>query len=142
MIKIKGGETKRLLGIEGKYARLTDFVSASEGYKLEAALRGEVEGNRRNAETANEKFNLVSMLLMGHLLPIYPYRDGQGVVTWYSAADKLPAEVPYEQSLFIGRSMNLVAEKMMLKKYDEVVSLLDKIRVYQIKEAGESLPPS
>jgi len=142
MIKIKGSETKRLLGIEDKYARLTDFVSASEGYKLEAALRGEVEGHRRNAETANEKFNLVSMLLMGHLLPIYPYRDGQGVVTWYSAADKLPTEVPYEQSLFIGRSMNLVAEKMMLKKYDEVVSLLDKIRVYQIKEAGESLPPS
>ncbi len=141
MIKIKGGETKRLLGIEGKYARLTDFVSV-EGYKLETALRGEVEGNRRNAEAANEKFNLVSMLAMGNLLKIYPYRNSEGAVTWYSLADQLPAEVPYEQGLFIGRSMNLVAEKIMLKKYDKVVSLLDKIGLYQAKEAGDDLPPS
>ena len=142
MIKIKGGETKRLLGIEGNYARLTDFASATEGYKLEAALRGEGEGNRRNAESANEKFNLVSMLAMGNLLKIYPYCDSEGVVTWYSLADKLPAEVPYEQWLFIGRSMNLVAEKIMLKKYDEVVSVLDKISKYQVKEADGDLPPS
>ena len=142
MIKIKGGETKRLLGIEGNYARLTDFASATVGYKLEAALRGEGEGNRRNAESANEKFNVVSMLAMGNLLKIYPYRNAEGVVTWYSLADKLPAEVPYEQWLFIGRSMNLVAEKIMLKKYDEVVSVLDKISKYQVKEADGDLPPS
>lgn len=142
MIKIKGGETKRLLGIEGNYARLTDFASATDGYKLEAALRGEGEGNRRNAESANEKFNVVSMLAMGNLLKIYPYRNAEGVVTWYSLADKLPAEVPYEQWLFIGRSMNLVAEKIMHKKYDEVVSLLDKIVLYQAKEAGDGLPSS
>ena len=141
MIKIKGGETKRLLGIEGNYARLTDFASV-DGYKLEAALRGEGEGNRRNAETANEKFNIVSMLAMGNLLKIYPYRNAEGVVTWYSLADRLPAEMPYEQWLFIGRSMNLVAEKIMLKKYDEVVSLLDKIGLYQAKEAGDSVPAS
>lgn len=141
MIKIKGGETKRLLGIEGNYARLTDFASV-DGYKLEPALRGEGEGNRRNAETANEKFNIVSMLAMGNLLKIYPYRNAEGVVTWYSLADRLPAEMPYEQWLFIGRSMNLVAEKIMLKKYDEVVSLLDKIGLYQAKEAGDSVPAS
>ena len=142
MIKIKGDEIKQLLGIDGSYARLTDFASATEGYKLEAALRGEGVGNRRNAEAANEKFNLVSMLAMGNMLKIYPYRNAEGVVTWYSLADKLPAEVPYEQWLFIGRSMNLVAEKIMLKKYDEVVSVLDKIRKYQVKEADGDLPPS
>ncbi len=139
MIKIKGGEIERLLGIEGKYAQLTDFASV-DGYKLEAALRGEGITNRRNAEAANEKFNVVSMLAMGNLLKIYPYRNTEGIVTWYSLADKLPAEVPYEQWLFIGRSMNLVAEKIMLKKYDEVVSLLDKIGKYQVKVAGDGLP--
>ncbi len=141
MIKIKGGEIQRLLGIEGKYARLTDFVSI-EGYKLERALRGEEVSNRQNAELANEKFNLVSMLAMGNLLKIYPYRNSDNIVTWYSLADKLPAEVPYEQWLFIGQSMNLVAEKIMLKEYDEVASLLDKIGKYQAKEAGDVLPPS
>lgn len=141
MIKIKGGETQRLLGIEGKYARLTDFASV-DGYKLDDALRGEGVANRRNAEAANEKFNLVSMLAMGNLLKIYPYRDSEGLVIWYSLADKLSSEVPYDQWLFIGRSMNLVAEKIMLKKYDEVSSLLDKIGRYQINEAGDVLPPS
>ncbi len=141
MIKIKGGEVQRLLGIEGAYARLTDFASA-EGYRLEAALRGEGVTSRRNVEAANEKFNLVSMLAMGHLLNIYPYRNAEGAVVWYSMADRLPAEVPSDQRLFIGRSMNLVAEKIMTKRYDEVVSLLDKIVLYQTKEAGEGMPPS
>lgn len=141
MIKIKGGEVQRLLGIEGAYARLTDFASV-EGYKLEAALRGEGVTSRRNVEAANEKFNLVSMLCMGHLLNIYPYRNAEGAVVWYSMADRLPAEVPSDQRLFIGRSMNLVAEKIMTKRYDEVVSLLDKIVLYQKKEAGEGMPPS
>ncbi|MBQ7774016.1 MAG: cytochrome c biogenesis protein CcsA [Bacteroidales bacterium] len=141
MIKIKGGETQQLLGIHGKYARLTDFASV-EGYKLEEALHGERITNRRNAESADEKFNLVSMLVMGNLLKIYPYSNSEGVVTWYSLADKLPAEVPYEQWLFIGQSMNIMGEKIMLKKYDEVVSLLDKIGTYQTKEAGDILPPS
>ena len=141
IIKIKGGEVRRMLGIEGAYASLTDFASA-EGYKLEAALRGEGVTSRRNVEAANEKFNLVSMLAMGHLLNIYPYRNAEGAVVWYSMADRLPAEVPSDQRLFIGRSMNLVAEKIMTKRYDEVVSLLDKIVLYQTKEAGEGMPPS
>ena len=142
MIKIKGGEIKRILDIDGNYARLTDFASSTDGYKLASALRGEGVENRRNAESANEKFNLVSMLCMGHLLKIYPYRNSEGMVTWYSLADKLPAEVPYEQAIFIGRSMNLVAERIMTKKYDEVVSIVNKIGKYQANEAGDNLPPS
>lgn len=140
MIKIKGGEIKQLLGINGNYARLTDFASATKGYKLESALRGEGVTNRRNAESANEKFNLVSMLAMGNLLKIFPYCHSDGVVTWYSLADKLPAEVPYDKWLFIGRSMNLVAEKIVLKKYDEVVGMVEKIGKYQTKETGSGLP--
>lgn len=141
MIKIKGGEVQQLLGIEGKYARLTDFASV-EGYKLEAALRGEDVENRRNVEAANEKFNLVSMHCTGNILKIFPYSDDEGVVTWYSLADKLPAEMPYDQWLFIGRSMNLVAERIMHKRYDEVVSLIEKICLYQEREAGDKMPPS
>ena len=140
MIKIKGGETKQLLGIEGRYARMTDFASSTEGYKLESALRNGVEGNRRNVEAANEKFSLASMLAMGNLLKIYPYRNAEGVVTWYSLADKLPAEMPYEQQLFIGHSLEIVAEKIVLKKYEEIVLFIDKMALYQAREAGEGMP--
>lgn len=140
MIKIKGGEVRRLLGIEGAYARLTDFTDRN-GYRLDAALQGEGVENRRNAESANEKFNLVSMLCMGSLLKIYPYNESDSEQTvWYSLADQLPRTMPYEQWLFIGNSLNLVAEQVARRDYAEVVNLLQKIRLYQIREAAEGLP--
>lgn len=140
MIKIKGGEVRRLLGIEGAYARLTDFTDRN-GYRLDAALQGEGVENRRNAESANEKFNLVSMLCTGSLLKIYPYNESDGEqAVWYSLADQLPRTMPYEQWLFIGNSLNLVAEQVARRDYAEVVNLLQKIRLYQIREADEGLP--
>lgn len=140
MIKIKGGEVRRLLGIEGTYARLTDFTDRN-GYRLDAALQGEGVDNRRNAESANEKFNLVSMLCTGSLLKIYPYNEPDSEqAVWYSLADQLPRTMPYEQWLFIGNSLNLVAEQVARRDYAEVVNLLQKIRLYQIREADEGLP--
>jgi cytochrome c-type biogenesis protein CcsB len=141
MIKIKGGEVQRLLGVDDKYARLIDFASA-EGYKLDAALRGEGVVNRRNVEVANEKFNLAGMLCMGYMLPIYPYRSSDGIVNWYSSADLLPAEIPSEQQLFISRGLDLVADRVARKEYAEVASIVDKIGLYQSRVAGDVLPPS
>ena len=75
---------------------------------------------RRNAESANEKFNLVSMLCTGSLLKIFPYKESvEGNVIWYSLSDKLPQEMPYEQWLFIGNSMNLVAEQIARNDWEE-----------------------
>ena len=140
MIKIKGGEVRRLLGIEGAYARLTDFTDRN-GYRLDAALQGEGVENRRNAESANEKFNLVSMLCTGSLLKIYPYNESDGEqAVWYSLADQLPRTMPYEQWLFIGNSLNLVAEQVARRDYTQVTTLVDKIRQYQLREAPTAVP--
>lgn len=140
IIKIKGSEVSSALSIDGSYAKLTDFTDVN-GYKLDGLLQSADLKNRKNAETANEKFNLVSMLCTGSLLKIYPYCENDNVV-WYSLADKLPKSVPYEQWLFIQNSMNLVAERIAMNDYDGVHQLLNKIRKYQIKEGGNSVPSS
>lgn len=140
MIKIKGGEIRSALGTEGKYAALTDFTSR-DGYKLDPLLRSSNQTLRRNAESANEKFNLVSMVCMGNMLKIYPCGtpDSEEVV-WYSLADRLPGSVPYEKWLFVTQSMNLVAERIAMRDWAGTTQLLDKIATYQHKEAGEGMP--
>ena len=138
MIKIKGGDIAAILGIEGNYARLVDYTS-TDGYKLEAALRGETKVNRQNAELANEKFNLVSMLCMGTLLKIYPYTDAKGECVWYSLSDHLPEDMPNDEALFIRKGMNLVAEAAMKRDYATIQEIMGKVAIYQ-RQRAEAMP--
>ena len=141
MIKIKGKEVQRTLGIDGSYASLTDFTDRN-GYKLETALREMDNRNVKNFAAANEKFSIISMLCTGTLLKIFPHKNPiTEEVVWHSLADRLPQEIPQEKQLFINKSMNLVAEKIAMNNYEEVTATIDKIRKYQIKESGNSTPP-
>ncbi len=139
MIRIKDRRLQKRLGISGTEACLTDFIGQN-GYKLDGPTEDDEEGLRRNIGEANEKFNLVSMLCTGSLLRIYPCHDAEGMLVWYSPADKLPAETPEAQWVFIRSSLNYVAEKVNLKEYAETGEILEKIRKYQTKEAAEVLP--
>ncbi len=138
-IEIKGAEIARILGIGDSRARLTDFTDV-HGYKLDTALRTD-GADRRNAQAANEKFNLVSSLCTGSLLRIYPYDDPvSGNIIWYSLADRPSDDMPYEQWLFIRGSMDLVAERVAMHDNAGIMALLDKIGKYQTNEGGSVLP--
>ena len=140
MIKIKGKETKSALGIIGNYAALTDFTNRN-GYKLETVLRKGNNPEITNFASANEKFSIISMLCTGTLLKIFPHTDpATGEVIWHSFADTLPSDIPHEKQLFIGKSMNLVAEKVAMHDYEGVKAITTKIRKYQIKEGDMSIP--
>ncbi len=132
MIKIKSREARRLLGIEGRYARLTDFNRALRDYRP-----GQTDD--RGVNEANEKFNLVAMLCTGSLLQIYPYRLND-TLHWVSQVDVLPRELPYEQALFIGQSMNYVNELVAQRDYTTLSQVLAKIGQYQQKCCGEAYP--
>ena len=136
MIRIKDKETRSLLGIEGTYASLGDFIDFN-GYKLQDALQS---NKYPGVAIANEKFNLVSMASTGSLLKIYPYRLPENPVSvWYSFADKLPDGIPSAEWGFIRNSMSYVAEQVAMRNYKEVIRLLGKIKKYQEKE-GDDLP--
>ena len=138
-IKIKGVEVKETLGLEGSYARLVDFIGP-EGFKLEKLIK-ESGLESKDIFTANEKFNLISTLVTGSALQIYPFKDKEtGSLKWFAVKDKPTEEMPFEQWLFIRSSMNLVAEKIALKDWEGVSGLIEKINRYQLKEGVVHLP--
>lgn len=138
MIRIKSREVRKQLGIDGEYAALTDFIDGN-GFKL--MQHDDTLTDRRGAEEANEKFNLISMVSTGSLLRIYPYRPADGSpVRWFSFSDDLPKDLPDDQWLFIRNSMGLVAEQWMTGHPEEAIRLIDKIRSYQQKTVSTELP--
>lgn len=142
MIKIKGEDARSTLGIEGKYARLTDFTDA-DGYKLDAMIRSNSAAERKNGENANEKYSVISMLCSGSLLQIFPYSDSvSGNIIWYSLVDKLPSSTPRDESLFVDSCIYLMAEKIALKDWDSVNRLIDEIDSFQLSQAATVMPDS
>ena len=129
-IKIKGKDVRAILGIDGKYARLNDYVGDKQ-YKLAEAIRN---GNK-NARAADEKMQLISMVCTGRMMCIFPLNvtadDGEKVVRWYSWSDRLPAEVGFDDWQFVTRSMDFVALCIAQNAQTEAADALRKIRQRQ-----------
>lgn len=145
VIRIKSTEACRLMGIEGSYASLKDYISNLNEYKLESTLQqihsGEAVADKRGIEEANEKFDIVSMVCTGALIKIFPCRATDGnSLEWYSQSDQLPHNIDYEKATFIRQAMNYVNEMVVMKKYEEVGRVLDKVKQYQQKECVDALP--
>lgn len=145
VIRIKSNEARRLLDIKGQYASVKDFAGNTNEYKLEDVMRqihlGRQITDRKGIEEANEKFNIISMVCTGALMKIFPYRDAKGnTLQWYAQSDRLPNEMGNEQWTFTRKAMNYVHEQIVMKRFDEVNRLLNKIKQYQQKECGEALP--
>lgn len=144
-IKIKEKEVRRLLEIDGSYASLSDFFTGNNQYKLDASYyssRGDFK--TRPVLNSDEKFTLISTVCSGSMMLIFPYLspDGSGKVQWFSAVDNLPMEMAGDEWLFIRKVMNLVQESVTMKRYEEAVPVLQKVRAYQVKTAGEENLPS
>lgn len=140
-IRIKSKYVQKVLGIEGRYARLTDFIGRNR-FKIDYQLKTEKDIKRiRELEEAAEKFSLISSLCTGNLLKIYPVFDNEkGTYTWYSIPDNLPSDIERDKWLFIRYSMNYIAKKVAMKDFGGAEKLTDKIIGFQKKEAGNSLP--
>ena len=75
MFKIKGNEVRGTLGIDGKYARLTDFTDQNGQNKLSDVMAKLPMGDpaRKNYRAADEKYQLIEMLRNGKLLKMFPH---------------------------------------------------------------------
>ena len=95
---------------------------------------------RRGANDAKDREQTVAALFSGEFLKLYPVADSLGRVVWYSQNDRLPDELPYEEWLFIKKSMNYIGELVMTEDYEALSQTLGKLRMFQQKQAGEGLP--
>ena len=145
MIKIKSGTVRHALNIKDTYASLDDYIDEINQYKLDGLnariLSGEDVADRRGIEEANEKYNLISMLYSGTFLKIFPHRQlGAHTLDWYAQNDLLPKEMNEGEWLFIRKSFGYLQEMIVKKDFNGVSALLDKMKMYQRKMAGDTLP--
>lgn len=138
MIKIKGEDVRKQLGIKGKYACLNDFVDY-RGYKLEKLLRERMD---KNVQSADEKFNLIAMISTGSLFRVFPYKNTGNELFWYSWTDRLPADIPLENWQMIKGSMSFVMQEIEHGRFASAADGLERIGEYQKVEAGEENLPS
>lgn len=145
MIKIKSSSARHVLGVEGRYACLSDYTDDVNSYKLDGIHQrmrsGEGVADKRGIEEADEKYNLISMLYSGKMLKIYPYRSLEGrTLEWFAQGDRLPEAMADDECMFVKKSQSYVQEMVVKKDYTNLTALLDKIREYQMKRAGDALP--
>lgn len=145
IIRIKSNEARKLLEIEGNYARLKDYISTINEYKLEKMMNhirsGEQVTDKRGIEEADEKFNIINLVCTGAMMKIFPCRNIAGkTLEWYSQSDQLPQDMDNDKWVFIRKSMSYVNEMIVMKKYNDACLLLEKIEKYQQKECDGLLP--
>ena len=143
MFKIKGSYAQQVLGIDGRYARLTDFTGIYGDNKLDEAVADLPMGDpkRKSCSTANEKYNLILMLYNGDLLKMFPHTDSIRAVTWYSQSDELPLDVTDGEYLFIRKQLSLCQEYVMLCDFNALDDVFEKTKIYQEKYSHGQVQP-
>lgn len=129
-IKIKSADSRRALGIDGRFAAMADFVDPIEGYRLAES----------GHQDANEQFSLVSQAAAGSLWRLFPVAAPDGSMVWYSPVDGLPDSLTAEQWTVTRHSLNYLAELSAQKRWNEMDDAIDKIARYQHRVAAGALP--
>ena len=142
MMKIKGGFVQEQLGIEGKWASMTDFVTVTGQNKLTDTLKALPMGDprRKKFSAADEKYQLITMLNNGKLLKLFPHADSTQAITWYSQNDQLPLDIPDDEYLFIRKQLSLCQEYVVKRDFKALDEVFEKTKVYQEKNALGTVP--
>ncbi len=145
-IYISGDSTKKMLGIEGKYAAMSDFYNLETGYKLtEVVKKAQAKSpSKRNVFDkdfikTDERFNIMRGVVMGYYLRIFPMKD-DSTKTWYAPADNL-SKLTGDDSLFVSGIMRMyVLEANHAQEtgdWTETAKVLALIKKYQ-RGAGDA----
>lgn len=135
-IKIKGENVRRALGVTGNKASLADFYTGG-GFALDS-----LDQTAPDVRAANEKVSLVTGVLTGALLRIYPVRDMTGLNTgqWISWVDRQPAGISLDDWRFVRGSMEYIARELMHGRDTSAWDALGRIREQQRIMAGDGAP--
>jgi ABC-type transport system involved in cytochrome c biogenesis permease subunit len=142
MFKIKGDFVRETLGINGKYARLTDLYDLSGESKAGAAAQSLPMGDprRKKFSAADEKFQLINMLYNGKLLKMFPHADSLRDVTWYTQNDQLPVDISDDEYLFIRKQLSLCQEYVVMGDFKALDEVFEKTKIYQEKYSLGQVP--
>ncbi len=103
-----------------------------------------LKAKERGGSGQAEKEYLLTSVATGEALRIFPLTD-PGQISgprWFSCTDPLPDWIydNHEQWLFVRKMLDVLADSVKSRDWDEVSALIGKIALYQEKTAAEVLP--
>ena len=137
IIRLNNKELQKLIGKDGKYVSYEDFFNAVTSGIIDTE---DMSARKRYAKEI-DRFEAINMLVSGELLKIFPVRNKNGGIGWYSTIGDLPSDLDGDRWIFIRKYLGLLNEQVQRGDAAEQTLLLEALRKYQRKELGDTLPP-
>ena len=144
MIKIKNGNVRHILAIEGKYASLEDFyrtVSTGTMQQTIDSLQAiDDQATLRALGEADERYQIANMVAAGTMVKLFPLQR-EDKLEWYSHGSlDIPHDIDDGKWLFMRSGMDYLYEMIARQDWDGARQFIAKLKKYQVKECGETAP--
>lgn len=146
LIYISGDSTKKVLGIEGKRAKMSDFYQNGSVYKLKPYVDKALskEKSRQNVFDKNfiktdERFNVMLGVVMGYYLKIFPLIDDANN-KWIAPAEL--QNLTGEDSTMINSLLSWYIYSVQSENWTEANKVVELIDAYQYKVGNAEILPS
>jgi cytochrome c-type biogenesis protein CcsB len=147
IIKVPEESVQKLLGIAGSNASFNDFVEANGSYKLAAAVEtayqkkpSQRSQHDKGIINVDERINVFLMVMNRSILKIFPTINGN-VYSW-ATPKELHKQYGHdtENGDLFENYLNDLIEAQTSGSFDKANASLQKIKDYQVKNAGGVLP--
>ena len=142
ILRLKGSELRSKLNMNEYIAPINLF--GKQGYILGPYLQdaqGQENDNvSKQLLDTDDKMMLLMNLTQAKSLKIFPYMEKNESVDWFSPNDKFPASMSKAQQQYIRSILPLAAQLAKQGKTDMVNELIQKLRKYQYRYGGNTIP--
>ena len=142
ILRLKGSELRSKLNMNEYIAPINLF--GKQGYILGPYLQdaqGQENDNvSKQLLDTDDKMMLLMNLTQAKSLKIFPYMEKNESVDWFSPNDKFSASMPKAQQQYIRSILPLAAQLAKQGKTDMVNELIQKLRKYQYRYGGNTIP--
>ena len=144
MIKVKNGNVRHLLGINGKYASLEDFYrtvsSGAMQHAIDSLQAVDDQATIRALGEADERYQIANMVAAGTMIKLFPLNH-DGRLEWYSHGSlDIPHDIDDGKWLFMRNGMDYLYEMVASQDWNGATQFITKLKKYQVKECGAMLP--
>lgn len=144
MIKVKNGNVRHLLGIQGKYASLDDFYRTVSSGAMQQAIDSlqaiDDQATLRALGEADERYQIANMVAAGTMVKLFPLNH-DGKLEWYSHGSlDVPQDIDDGKWLFMRNGMDYLYEMIARQDWNGARQFITKLKKYQTKECGNQLP--
>ncbi len=145
IIKLKNGPLRETLMLPEHCSVNTFFNRDMGGYILgpyvQETMAGASDKFHKDVAAVDDRLMMIMEMTRGTLLKLFPY-TADAATTWYAPTDKPASTVPTPDALYITGAIPLLAEAAGDGDTERAAMLIGKMKVYQKKNGGVSLPSS